>query len=112
MTKSKWQAVEVTANPTAREAVEYGLMEAGALGTETLESGAQARVIGYFESAVDDVNIAAALANSWQTEAKCRGYLAIGVERVSLSGRAGVVQYSLSRAASVQSGCRGLCSLG
>jgi ribosomal protein L11 methyltransferase len=64
VTKGKWQAVEVTTVLAAREAVEYGLMEAGALGTETLESEHHARVIGYFESAVDNGNISAALADS------------------------------------------------
>jgi ribosomal protein L11 methylase PrmA len=44
-----WYAVEVTLAPAAREAVEYALMEAGALGTEaTDENGTAARVTAYF----------------------------------------------------------------
>ncbi len=45
-----WYALDVTVERAAREAAEYALMEAGALGTETLdESGAAARVVAYFE---------------------------------------------------------------
>jgi ribosomal protein L11 methyltransferase len=39
-----WFALDVALEPDAREAVEYGLMEAGALGTETTDL----TVIGYF----------------------------------------------------------------
>ena len=39
-----WYALDVELEPAAREAVEYALMEAGALGTETTES----TVTGYF----------------------------------------------------------------
>lgn len=38
-----WYALDVDVEPAAREAVEYALMEAGALGTETAD-----RVTGYF----------------------------------------------------------------
>jgi ribosomal protein L11 methyltransferase len=45
-----WYAVDVTLSARAREAVEYALMEAGALGTEVAEEGAEgARVAAYFE---------------------------------------------------------------
>ncbi|HEY6660893.1 MAG TPA: hypothetical protein VI031_07115, partial [Pyrinomonadaceae bacterium] len=40
-----WFALDVEVEPDAREAVEYALMEAGALGTETNEH----TVTGYFE---------------------------------------------------------------
>jgi ribosomal protein L11 methyltransferase len=50
MTGKTWQVIEATVTAEAREAVEYGLMEAGALGTETIESAnGAARVVGYFE---------------------------------------------------------------
>jgi len=39
-----WQALDVEIEPAAHEAVEYALMEAGALGTETTD----AKVTGYF----------------------------------------------------------------
>ncbi len=53
MTGKTWQAIEATVTPEAREAIEYGLMEAGALGTETIEpSSDAAQVVGYFESQV------------------------------------------------------------
>ena len=45
-----WFVVEVKTLTAAREAIEYGLMEAGALGTETRDGGEQAKVHGYFGS--------------------------------------------------------------
>jgi len=47
-----WFAVDVTAAPEAREAVEYGLMEAGALGTEERgpSAGGFVAVAGYFDA--------------------------------------------------------------
>lgn len=46
-----WHALEVTLDAAAREAVEYALMEAGALGTETESTDAPViRVKGYFET--------------------------------------------------------------
>lgn len=43
-----WYAIDVGASQEAREAIEYGLMEAGALGTETDDSHPNVRVTGYF----------------------------------------------------------------
>ena len=48
MTAKTWQVIETAAPADTREAVEYGLMEAGALGTETIEAGGTTRVVGYF----------------------------------------------------------------
>jgi ribosomal protein L11 methyltransferase len=46
-----WHAIDAVAGPEAREALEYGLMESGALGTETIENGdGRLQVIGYFET--------------------------------------------------------------
>jgi ribosomal protein L11 methyltransferase len=47
---AKWYAIDVTAADEASEAIEYGLMEAGALGTETKDgdNAANFSVIGYF----------------------------------------------------------------
>ncbi|HYO99344.1 MAG TPA: 50S ribosomal protein L11 methyltransferase, partial [Pyrinomonadaceae bacterium] len=47
-----WYALDVTAERAAQEAVEYALMEAGALGTETGETpdSQLMRVAGYFAS--------------------------------------------------------------
>lgn len=51
MSEKKWYAAEVVVSPWTREAIEYGLMEAGALGTETRDADpSQIAVIGYFES--------------------------------------------------------------
>jgi ribosomal protein L11 methyltransferase len=44
--KKKWYALDVDAEPAAREAVEYALMESGAAGTET---ATDSRIIGYFD---------------------------------------------------------------
>jgi ribosomal protein L11 methyltransferase len=50
-----WHALDVTVESAAREAVEYALMEAGALGTETTAAAAEdvnvTRVAGYFDRA-------------------------------------------------------------
>ena len=49
-----WYALDVDLEPPAREAVEYALMEAGALGTETGdESGGLVRIAGYFGKTPD-----------------------------------------------------------
>ena len=49
--KARWYALDLELEAGAREAVEYALMEAGALGTETENSNdALLQVTGYFES--------------------------------------------------------------
>jgi len=44
-----WHSIDALVLGDAREAIEYGLMEAGALGTETHEAGANVKVSGYFD---------------------------------------------------------------
>jgi ribosomal protein L11 methyltransferase len=57
-----WHALEVTIEPAAREAVEYALMEASALGTEvTNESGESARVVAYFDAVPEREKVRGAL---------------------------------------------------
>jgi ribosomal protein L11 methyltransferase len=56
-----WFALDVTLEPAAREAVEYALMEAGALGTEMDGAGASVRVTGYFAAVPEREEIRAAL---------------------------------------------------
>lgn len=52
--QSSWQALNVDIEPPAREAVEYALMEAGALGTVTGDpKDGLMRVIGYFDVVPD-----------------------------------------------------------
>ena len=47
---TSWHAINIDLEPTAREAVEYALMEAGALGTETREEpDGLLRVVAYFD---------------------------------------------------------------
>ncbi|MGH9900889.1 MAG: 50S ribosomal protein L11 methyltransferase [Pyrinomonadaceae bacterium] len=46
----KWYALEVTFERAAREAVEYALGEAGALGSETKEEGELACAVAYFDA--------------------------------------------------------------
>lgn len=43
-----WQALDIDIEPSASEAVEYALMEAGALGTETGTTDHLVKVTGYF----------------------------------------------------------------
>ena len=47
--RRSWYALDVNVEAPAREAIEYGLMEANALGTETKEDGNRVMVRGYFE---------------------------------------------------------------
>jgi len=57
-----WYALEVTIESSAREAVEYALMEAGALGTEIKEEGAAGvRVAGYFDRMPERETVGACL---------------------------------------------------
>ena len=49
-----WHAVDATSVREACEAIEYGLMEAGAQGTETNESRANVTVTGYFGPTSED----------------------------------------------------------
>ena len=56
-----WYALDVLIEPPAREAVEYGLMETGALGTETNDDSAKTTVRGYFDRQPDIETVTAAL---------------------------------------------------
>lgn len=57
-----WYVVDVRATPAAREAVEYALMEAGALGTEAAEdNGEFVRASAYFDAPPERELIRAAL---------------------------------------------------
>lgn len=61
MSKS-WYALDVTLETSAREAVEYALMEAGALGTESAGEGAELMsVTAYFDAPPDKERVRAAL---------------------------------------------------
>src|SRR5512138_2087429 len=60
--KPNWYALEIDLEPDAREAVEYALMEASALGTETNDgSGGLLRSTGYFDNVPDRERIRAEL---------------------------------------------------
>jgi ribosomal protein L11 methyltransferase len=50
MSGKQWQAIEAIISNEAREAIEYGMMEAGALGTETNDAANGVAVTGYFAS--------------------------------------------------------------
>ena len=61
-TEKTWQAIDATATGAAREAIEYGLMEAGAVGTETCTDGnISLSVRGYFETTLDIQSVRAVL---------------------------------------------------
>jgi len=52
--KQSWFALDVEAEPASREAVEYALMEAGALGTETDNAeNSSLKVVAYFDQLPD-----------------------------------------------------------
>ncbi|MFN2493109.1 MAG: 50S ribosomal protein L11 methyltransferase [Pyrinomonadaceae bacterium] len=60
-----WYALDVDIEPKAREAVEYALMEAGSLGTETNEAEEQAsKVIAYFNDLPNRAAVHAELADA------------------------------------------------
>jgi ribosomal protein L11 methyltransferase len=61
LTQKQWYAAEVKTTARNREAIEYGLMEAGALGTETAESQSETGVTGYFAAPVDEPRLRNAL---------------------------------------------------
>ena len=61
MSQKIWHAFDATAPSKAREAVEYGLMEAGALGTETREANETVCVTGYYSELRNEDEIRAAL---------------------------------------------------
>ncbi|HEX8492850.1 MAG TPA: 50S ribosomal protein L11 methyltransferase [Pyrinomonadaceae bacterium] len=57
-----WYALRLTIESAAREAVEYALMEAGALGTESSdEDSAMMRVVGYFDQSPQREHVRAKL---------------------------------------------------
>jgi len=59
-----WYALEVLIEAPAREAVEYGLMEAGSLGTETNDDDPNTTVRGYFDCKPDIEPVRAALVDA------------------------------------------------
>jgi ribosomal protein L11 methyltransferase len=64
VTQKRWYAAEVKTTASNREAIEYGLMEGGALGTETIDSEADTCITGYFAAAVDEAGLRKALGNA------------------------------------------------
>ena len=64
-TTPRWQALDLITTSEAREAVEYALMEAGALGTETAEGENDTlRVSAYFDQVPDRERVRAELAEA------------------------------------------------
>ena len=63
MSRKIWHAVEAIVPRDAREAIEYGLMEAGALGTETKDhdGGKNVNVLGYFAASPEISRVRATL---------------------------------------------------
>ena len=61
-TGKTWQTIDVIVSSAASEAVAYGLMEAGALGTELQEcDGRGVRVTGYLDTPIDLAQVSLAL---------------------------------------------------
>ena len=61
MNQRVWYAAEAIISCEASEAAAYGLMEAGALGTETRDTDANVAVLGYFETSPAIATVRAAL---------------------------------------------------
>ena len=61
MNQRVWYVAEAIITREASEAAEYGLMEAGALGTETRDTDANVAVLGYFETRPGMATLHAAL---------------------------------------------------
>ena len=61
-----WYSLSVDLELTAREAVEYALMEAGALGTVTNDQNELVQVVGYFDTIPDREEIRSELLNALQ----------------------------------------------
>lgn len=61
MSGKQWLAIEASISVDAREAIEYGMMEAGALGTETNDVAEAVCVTGYFAHPVDVQAVQSAL---------------------------------------------------
>lgn len=59
-----WHALDVVVEAAAREAVEYALMEAGALGTEVDDSSGELLVTAYFNEVPDRERVRAELAEA------------------------------------------------
>ena len=67
MSEKSWYAAEVNASADAREAVAYGLMEAGALGTETRDADrGQAIVVAYFAIAPEIESLRTAVLDAYR----------------------------------------------
>jgi len=84
MSEKQWFAFDVTTTPNNREAIEYGLMEAGALGTETVDSESDVLVIGYFENPVDENKVRRALVDA----CRIHNQVPSEIDRVDLKVRA------------------------
>jgi len=64
-TIARWQALDLITTSEAREAVEYALMEAGALGTETAEiENDSLRISAYFDQVPDRERVRSELAEA------------------------------------------------
>lgn len=67
MSAPKWYALDVLIEPQASEAVEYALMETGALGTETNDAESElSRVTAYFDQVPDRERLRAGLTEAFR----------------------------------------------
>jgi ribosomal protein L11 methyltransferase len=64
VSRGPWHAIEATCLREAGEAIEYGLMEAGALGTESCDAGDGAHIIGYYDAPVEESEVRTAILNA------------------------------------------------
>src|ERR1044072_251697 len=73
MSEKQWFAFDVRTTANNREAIEYGLMEAGALGTETVDSESDVLVTGYFANAIDEELVRRVLVDAGRSYSQDRG---------------------------------------
>ncbi len=66
MNQRVWYVAEAIISGEASEAAEYGLMEGGALGTETRDTDTEVTVLGYFETCPDIATVRAALVDAFR----------------------------------------------
>src|SRR5437764_7438749 len=91
-----WTALDVNAASQACEAIEYGLMEAGALGTETTTDDDDSyNVRGYFEIAPDIDSVRAALIQSLRIHGQFNSSL-LNLKRSEIADRDWLAEWKKS----------------
>jgi ribosomal protein L11 methyltransferase len=64
LSSKRWHAIKVKTSQAAREAIEYGLMEAGALGNVSIDLPGGVEITGYYEQPIDEETVRGSLAEA------------------------------------------------